>query len=217
MIRERRLPAFETGAWRHSCRSSMFLLFGFIALWRAEVNAADMMPQNAPAPELAIANPIAALPLDKFSATRDRPLFSPSRRPPFAPISHLALSEPGPPALPTPPPSIVLIGIVTQAHGSFAVVRTGTQAAMNDSISIRVGDQIKGWTVTQIEPFRLFLSRDDRLAAFTLFKGLGGLSGGVTTPTDEPNQPTMPSAPSDLRFATTMGRDIFKDARPPTP
>jgi hypothetical protein len=86
---------------------------------------------------------------------------------------------------------------------------------MNDSISIRVGDQIKGWTVTQIEPFRLFLSRDDRLAAFTLFKGLGGLfGGGVATPTDEPNQLTIPTAPSDLRFATTTGRDIFNDARP---
>ena len=52
----------------------------------------------------------------------------------------------------------------TQAHGSFSVVRTGTQAGKGDSITIRVGNQIKGWTVTQIEPSRLFLSRDDRLA-----------------------------------------------------
>src|ERR1700730_7714306 len=182
MIRERRLPAFGTGAWRHSCRSSMFLLFGFIALWRAEVNAADMMPQDALAPELAIANPIAALPLDKFSAIRDRPLFSPSRRPPSAPISHLASSEPVPPALPTPPPAIVLIGIVTQAHGSFAVVRTGTKASVNDSISISVADQINGWTVTQIEPFRLFLSRDNRLRPFNFFKGFAAPFGGEAPP-----------------------------------
>ena len=67
MIRERRLPAFETGAWRHSRRSSMFLLFGFIAFWRAEVNATDTIPQAALGSDLAIANPAAL--------------------PPFAPIS----------------------------------------------------------------------------------------------------------------------------------
>jgi hypothetical protein len=184
VIRERRLPVFETGSWRRSRRSIMFLLFGFVALWRAEVNATDTIPQAALGSDLAIANPIAALPLDIFSATRDRPLFSPSRRPPPAPMSDdLASSEPVPPALPAPPPDIVLVGIVTQAHGSFSVVRTGTQAGKGDSITIRVGDQIKGWTVTQIEPSRLFLSRDDRLAAFPLFRGLGGLFGGVATPT----------------------------------
>jgi hypothetical protein len=152
-------------------RLSLILGIAFLALWQPKANAAEVKPQDAVKPELAIANPVAALPLASLSATRDRPLFSPSRRPPPAPVVRLIEPAPVPPVPPAPPPSIALIGVITEAEGSFAVVN---QAGTNKSIRARMGDQIDGWTVTQIADRQLVLSRDGRVANFSMFKGSGG-------------------------------------------
>jgi hypothetical protein len=154
-------------------------VLAFLALWQPEARAADVRPQETVKPELAIANPVAALALTSLSATRDRPLFSSSRRPPPAPFVRLIEPPPVPPVAPASPPSIALIGVIMEANGSFAVVRAGTQAgtnqaAANKSIRVRIGDQIDGWMVTQIADLQLVLSRDGRVANFSMFKGRGG-------------------------------------------
>jgi hypothetical protein len=43
----------------------------------------------------------------------------------------------------------------------------------NKTLRLRIGDNIEGWKVTQIETRRLVLSREDRSAIFTLFGGQG--------------------------------------------
>jgi hypothetical protein len=43
----------------------------------------------------------------------------------------------------------------------------------NKMLRLRIGDNIEGWNVTQIETRRLVLSREDRSAIFTLFSGQG--------------------------------------------
>jgi hypothetical protein len=83
--------------------------------------------------------------------------------------------DPLPLVLPVSPPTLVLVGVVTEANGGFALVPTPNQAGTN---RIRVGDQIDGWRVAQIAPRQLFLARDDRSAAFTLFQGDGGPTVG---------------------------------------
>jgi general secretion pathway protein N len=54
------------------------------------------------------------------------------------------------------------------ADDARAVVRVGTA---DKTRRVRIGDDIEGWKVTQIEERQLVLSLDDRSATFTLFSG----------------------------------------------
>ena len=109
-------------------------------------------------------NPLAAQPLDYLSATRDRPLFLRSRRPPAPPPPVVERVEP--PSRPVPLPSLVLLGVVKDENGALAVVRS---RSADEVIRARVGEEIETWKVTEIEPRRLVLSHDDRLVSFALF------------------------------------------------
>jgi len=157
-----------------------------LALAPAPVVAADASPQPPPYPPpqagegksiyppllagegrdggAAPPSPLAAQPLDRLSATRERPLFSPTRRLPPTPV----VSAPQPPPPPPPPPDVALFGIVMESDEAHAVVRTGADGKI---MRVRVGDDIGGWKVAQIEGRRLVLSRDDRIATFMMFAG----------------------------------------------
>jgi hypothetical protein len=122
---------------------------------------------STPAPAVS-GNPVADIPLDRLSATRERPLFSPSRRPPFrrepSPIAHV---EPAPaPPPPVSPPSVALYGIVVGVQGPRAFIATGPSDRI---VRVRPGDDVDGWKVTAISERRLVLSRADLSATFTLF------------------------------------------------
>jgi general secretion pathway protein N len=114
-----------------------------------------------------VGNPIAQVPLDRLSATRDRPLFSASRRPtappppPAAPrIEHAAQRSP------VQSPSVALFGIVIGAQGPRAFIGTGPTDPI---VGVRPGDDVSGWRVTAITQRSLVLSRADLSATFMLF------------------------------------------------
>jgi hypothetical protein len=138
-------------------------------------------------------NPLAVHSLDRMSATRERPLFSPSRRPPAPPappIVQLPVIAP-----PPPPPNVTLFGIVLEADEARALVRVPPK---NEMIRVRIGEEIGGWKVTQIDGRKLVLSLDDRLATFTIFSGQGAKAPNVRTPSPVvdkqiPNQPYRPA------------------------
>jgi type II secretory pathway component PulC len=144
--------------------SAVFVLYG------ATVAIAADTP--APAPALALAqdssevarlNPLAAQRLELLSATVDHPLFSPGRRPPPEPVAQVSEPIAAPPA---PPPNLVLSGIVLDGQKARAVVRLGADRRI---MSAQIGDNIEGWTVSQIDGRTLIMSLDGRLATFTLF------------------------------------------------
>jgi hypothetical protein len=202
-------------------RLSSVLVIAFLALWQPEAKAADVKPPDAVQPELAIANPVATLVLASLSATRDRPLFSSSRRPPQAPFVRLIEPPPVPPVAPAPPPSIALIGVIMEANGSFAVVRAGTQAgtnqaAANKSIRVRIGDQIDGWMVTQIADLQLVLSRDGRVANFSMFKGRGGppAIGRADRPLLAGRGPTIMAPPPKIEDRWVRARHQAPESTP---
>jgi len=113
------------------------------------------------------ASPLAAYPLDRFSATRERPLFSPSRRLPPPPVVVVAAPPPPPPPPPPlPPPTVTVLGIVTGAEGGRAIVQV---APANEVRRVRTGDDINGWKIVSIDQRQLVLSLDSRSATFTMF------------------------------------------------
>ena len=133
---------------------------------------------QAPAERAAeLSNPLGGLTLQALSATRERPLFAPTRRPPAPRLRRLPnrrrrrppkssrrrRSKPPPP--PPEPPAVTLFGVVAEAEGARAIVR----GPANENLRLRVGDKIGDWAVTRIEPRRLVLSLGDRSETFSLF------------------------------------------------
>jgi hypothetical protein len=127
---------------------------------------------DAPAPAqdlngVTLSNPLAAQSIERLSATVDRPLFSPSRRrAPTPPVGRD--TEPRVP--PSPPPSLVLSGVVMDGETARVVVLVGAEKRI---VRAQIGDEIGGWTISQIEGRKLVLSLDGRFATFTLLNREG--------------------------------------------
>ena len=120
------------------------------------------------AQSLPATNPLAVQPLEAMSASREHPLFVPSRRPPApAPVKTAHRSEAA--ASPPPAPNVVLLGIIDDGdgEGTRAVVRLGADKPLR----LRIGEEVGGWKVTRIEERRLVLTLAEHSAEFTLFSG----------------------------------------------
>jgi hypothetical protein len=150
--------------------------------------------QTRPEPSAGVANPVAAQPLDRLSVTRERPLFSPSRRPPPPPSAPVAQSAA--PVLPPAAPSVDLFGIVSDEEGARAIVRAGPG---NKILRIRVGDEIGGWKVSQIEGRKLVLSLGERSTTFTLFSGHNTKPDAQILPRFPNGPPQNPTRASSVR------------------
>jgi general secretion pathway protein N len=95
-------------------------------------------------------NPLWAGPLSALSATRDRPLFSASRRPPTVALPVVAPRPQKQEALAPPPPErplLTLIGTIVSRQASVAML----QGSSAETISrLRVGQENDGWRVQGI-------------------------------------------------------------------
>jgi hypothetical protein len=143
-----------------------------------------------------LANPLEAQPLDRLSATRERPLFSPTRRP--IPPPPPPSPEAAPVAVVPQPPNVQLFGIVVDDEGARAIVRSGAEKVDR----VQIGDDIGGWKVSQIEGRRLVLSLDGRFATFTLFSN----DNGQQTPRN-PEQAATQAGPVTNQTPSTPQAD----------
>jgi hypothetical protein len=112
-------------------------------------------------------NPLDALRLEDLTASRERPLFAPSRRPPPA-----ARVEPSPAVELTPdvvkaapPPPFDLVGAVVGENARYALLR---QRTTNKVARLRPGDVAEGWRVTAIGIRSVVLERDGRSDSLAL-------------------------------------------------
>lgn len=103
--------------------------------------------------------------LDELSATRERPLFPPTRRPrpeppppPPAPepVAIVPQPEPEPVEEPASPPSATLTGVVIGGDLRLAVFLD----AEGKPLSVRQGDEIEGWTVADVQRRSVTIERD---------------------------------------------------------
>jgi general secretion pathway protein N len=154
-----------------------------------------------------LANPLEAQPLDRLSATRERPLFSPTRRP--IPPPPPPPPEAAPVAVVPQPPNVQLFGIVMDDEGARALVRSGTEKVDR----VQIGDDIGGWKVAQIEGRRLVLSLDGRFATFTLFSN----DNGQQTPrdADQAAAPAGTQAPIQAGPVTNQSPSTPQAGAPP--
>lgn len=152
----------SNGIWARKISSAILLT---LCLWPGAVERVAAQQQQA---ATAAADWPLGVSLERLSATRDRPVFSPSRRPPRVMEAKSAPPPPPPPppAVPVAPPSLTFFG----TFESKDEVGANVQLAPNEKPTIvRFGSYIEGWRVTEISRYRLVLSLDDRTAVFTLF------------------------------------------------
>lgn len=144
------------------------------ALWRCWIVAvlclcASLARAAEPAAAAAFINPVEVQALNELSATHDRPLFSPTRRPPSKPVAVVSRPEPPPP--PPSPPSVVVLGIVSEGGDGRAAIRSGDKGSGDKVVRVRTGDDVGGWKVERVEPRRLVLTLGERSVDFALFGG----------------------------------------------
>jgi hypothetical protein len=135
----------------------------FASLTAILVCAADEAPSGRVQSEPAT-TPLASQSLESLSATRERPLFSPTRRPP--PPPPVFVQGPPPPPPPPPAPDLALFGIVMDGENARAIIRASPGAKVT---RVSIGDDVGGWKVAQIDGRKLVLMLDGRLATFFMF------------------------------------------------
>ena len=111
-------------------------------------------------------NPLWAIPLKDLSATRDRPIFSPSRRPP-PPAVAAAPYIPPRPAKPSEPdrPQLSLVGTVAGDREGFGIF---LDRASNAVLRLKTGEEHKGWVLREVRSREIVLEKGDKTATLAL-------------------------------------------------
>ena len=132
------------------------------------INSGEAAPQRTAArsPDAVVerppsaGNPLWALPLKQLSITRERPVFSPSRRPPppATPtyVAPVAVRSPPKPVEPERP-SITLLGTILGSTESIGVFFNPTT---RDIVRLRVGEDHEGWALRSVKTREAILVKD---------------------------------------------------------
>jgi hypothetical protein len=112
-------------------------------------------------------NPLWAIPLGLLSATRDRPLFSPSRRPPAPAV----VAEPYvPPPKPAPPPEpdhplLSLVGTIVSESGGIGVF---VDQLTTNLVRLKTGEGHAGWVLRSVRGREAIFEKDQETVTLAL-------------------------------------------------
>jgi hypothetical protein len=113
-------------------------------------------------------NPLWGIPPRVLTATRERPLFSPSRRPP-APAVAAPAPAPRPVVAVKPPepdhPLLTIVGTIVSASDSIGVF---IDQATNEVIRIHAGQERGGWVLRSVHGREAEFEKNERTATLTL-------------------------------------------------
>lgn len=140
-------------------------------------------------------NPLWAVPLESLSATRERPLFAPSRRRPATPLAAPPPSAAPPPPPPPARPTLTLIGTVVGPVESLGIF---LDPATKTVLRLKTGDAHDGWTLREVGPRSVTLRSSTASATLAL-----------------PSRQASDTAPPPPRGAA--GTVVAGRAPPPTP
>jgi hypothetical protein len=133
---------------------------------------ADLAPVPArglPEADRAISgNPLWAIPLKQLTNTRDRPIFSPSRRPPPPVAVNRPFVPPvavRPPPKPPERPTLALLGTIAGEGDSLALF---TETTTQEVVRLRTGEAHEGWVLRSVHGREAMLEKDNRTETVTL-------------------------------------------------
>ncbi|WP_213738708.1 hypothetical protein [Bradyrhizobium sp. dw_411] len=121
---------------------------------------APAVPARAPS-----ANPLWGVPLNQLSGTRDRPIFSPSRRPPPAVAAEVAPIKPPPRKKEIEPPPLSLVGTIASGDEGFGIF---LDQSTKTALRLKVGEDYQGWKLRAIQGREVTMEKDERSAVLAL-------------------------------------------------
>jgi general secretion pathway protein N len=132
---------------------------------RSPTNAG--MPQaGLPAREQApSANPLWAIPLSQLSETRDRPIFSVSRRAPAPPAAAKPVAAKAPPPKVPERPQLSLVGTIASGEEGFGIF---LDQATKTALRLKVGEDHNGWRLQSIRAREVTLEKDKQTSVLSL-------------------------------------------------
>jgi hypothetical protein len=143
-----------------------------LGLGRASAPSALTAPSPAPAPasveHAPSANPLWAIPLLQLTATMQRPLFAPSRRPPPPVVAYqLASVPPPPPPKPAEPekPRLSLVGTIAGGAEGIGVF---LDSATRGVLRLKMGESHEGWVLRTVRRREATLQKGSQIAVLTL-------------------------------------------------
>jgi general secretion pathway protein N len=114
-------------------------------------------------------NPLWGITIETLHATRERPIFSPSRRPVMPAV--LAAPPPPPPPPPVPDkPSFNLLGTVAGSGVGYAVFLDNTT---HDIVRLKTGEGQDGWILRSVKNREAVLVKNDKVAVMRLPSPMG--------------------------------------------
>jgi hypothetical protein len=125
-------------------------------------------PPTTPAPERTLsANPLWAIPLTQLSTTRERPIFSPSRRPPPAAVAAESTIVKPPAVRKREPevPQLALVGTIASDQEGFGIF---LDQSTKGALRLKLGEDFQGWRLRAIRGREVTMEKDQRAAVLTL-------------------------------------------------
>ena len=134
-------------------------------------------PAAPPPPERTLsANPLWAMPLKQFSATRERPIFLPSRRPPAPPVTTAVVPKAIVMPKPKEPerPQVSLVGTISSEDEKFGIFIDQSSKAV---VRLKLGEEFQGWKLQSIQGREAALEKDQQVVTLMMPQaGLGQVS-----------------------------------------
>ena len=145
-------------------------------------------------------NPLWAIPLKDLSDTRDRPIFTPSRRPPPPLVVEKPYVPPPPPRVETkPPPEPLMLSLLGTIAGDSAGVALFMEKSSQEVVRLRTGESHQGWVLRSVHGREAMLEKGDRKETVTLPNP--GDAPGAAAPPGVPVIPGTPVMPDNGRRA----------------
>jgi hypothetical protein len=143
----------------------------------------------APAEPVLSGNPLWAIPLRQLSATLERPLFAPSRRPPPVVAANTYQLASVPPAPPPPPPKALeperpQLSLVGTIAGEEEGIGVFLDQAGKTVVRLKTGESHKGWVLRTVQHRTVVLAKGFAVVELAL-------PAPDMTKTDAPPQPTL--------------------------
>jgi hypothetical protein len=171
-------------------RSAFSLLAGIVALATAATLAANAFAQAPDNPGFSVradlgppassrgrlpdgdpaasGNPLWAIPLKSLSITRDRPIFSPSRRPPPPVVAERPFVPPVARVQPPPPPEPLTLSLLGTIAGESEGIALFMETTTQEVVRLRTGEAHEGWVLRSVHGREAMLEKGDRTEKVTL-------------------------------------------------
>lgn len=134
---------------------------------------------SSPADGAQTGNPLWAIPLATLNATRERPIFSPSRRPPpvaSAPANNPVVRVPTKSREPERP-QLALVGTIIGQKGGFGLFVDDTTKGV---VRMRTGDSYHGWILRALHGRDATLEKDEQTTTLSLPRPADDIMKGVS-------------------------------------